>query len=121
MGGTDASNYFNSVFSIYSDAMPHIIPSLNYTMTSADNAITVTTTTTGQKVTLPDCTALTGRRYTILNLGASNSVELDPFSATQLINSAVLATVSSLQSKTLTAYVPSYASGGCQWRTTLPN
>jgi len=112
-----ASNSLNYYFG-YSEANPHGVTSLPYSMAAGDGEVSLAGLTDAGTVTLPDCTGQSGAVYRIHNPQSAFAVTVAPMNGSELINGLALGTTVTVPANaTLTLRdVPNAKTvSGCHW------
>ena len=109
-----ASNVLNYTFG-YNEASPHVVSTLNYSMTAGDGSISLSRLTGSGTITLPDCTGQSGAAYRINNPQSAYTVSVAPLNANQPINGLGSATVSANATLTLRDVPNPKTVAGCHW------
>jgi len=97
------------------EGSPHVVTSLNYSMTAADGYVSLAGLTSAGTITLPDCTGQSGAIYRINNPQSVYKVSVVPLNATQAINGLNTIIVPSNGTLTLRDVPNLRVVAGCHW------
>lgn len=94
---------------------PHIVTSLNYSMTAADGYLSLFGLTGAGTLTLPDCTGQSGAVYKINNPQSAFAVSVSALNGNQLINGLNTVTVPANGTLSLRDAPNPKTVAGCHW------